>query len=335
MTSLSQLILDGIAKAQAGLDTPENLYQNTSIATGKNEFLFFIKPELTLPEAGLKTEMLVDFALQSITHFGLKIKAIKALPAEYLRKYNIIAQHYGVINKLATDAANNLSQAAREKFGQVYGFPTDTVKLMGGVEFLAKYPQYNAQTLNDLWASVPNTKLAGGTYCEIHQMDGQKIYVINGFHPSQLEHFVARGRSIVVMQLIGDVSWTDARNRFIGATNPAQALPGSLRRELLEHKDEMGVQEVSQGANGFHLSAGPVEALVELRRYLSDMTQPEGMLAVESFEFGSLMQKQFGSKTEEILSNPNVEVDGKSTSVFDLTEEKDSDVAIQILSEYF
>jgi nucleoside diphosphate kinase len=65
---------------------------------------------------------------------------------------------------------------------------------------------------------------------------GEEVFLINGFHPKQLKHFIEPSRSIVVMTLSGDLSWSDARNNFVGSTMPAKANKGSLRNDFLEKK---------------------------------------------------------------------------------------------------
>lgn len=333
--NLTTLISEGVKKAQDNNIFFESIYSNTALPVGKNEFLFFIKPEITLASSEIQLEKILELVQEKIEKTGLSIHDVKILSADYLKKYNIIAQHYGVINKIASNAVENMSESAKEKFEEIYGKPVTEVKVLGGSEFLEQYPNFNAFTADYLWQNVGNKKLAGGTYCEVIKIDNETIYLINGFHPRQLEHFTEKGRSIVIMTLSGDLSWSDARSNFIGATDPSKANEGSLRRSFFENSEALGLAEVSQGVNGVHLSAGPVEALIELGRYNSDFSDEADAKNSSDYSFGKQLQEAFGTKTEEILTNPNVSVNGKSTSVFDLTEEKDATEAIAILKEYF
>lgn len=45
---------------------------------------------------------------------------------------------------------------------------------------------------------------------------------------------------------------------------------GSIRAELLKNKEKSGMVAVNIASNGVHMSAGPLEGLVELQRFLSD-----------------------------------------------------------------
>ena len=329
-------IISFIKKAQNEEVFFDEIFEDSDLPVGKNEFLFFIKPEITVKSETINLEKILELISDKINAFGFNIHNIKILSANYLDKFDIIAQHYGVINKIASDSRQNLSDGAKEKFRELFGNSIEASNVLGGLEILAKYHDFNAYSLDYLWQNLENKKLAGGTYCEEIKIDNEKIYLINGFHPRQLKHFTEKGRSIVVFTLSSDLPWAEARSNFIGATRPSDANEGSLRRELLDRKDEFGLAEVSQGVNGVHLSAGPVEALIELKRYNSNFADNAQIKEFSSFSFGQKLAENFSGETiEEILSNPNVEVDGKEVSVFDLTEEMNSDEAIEKLKTLF
>lgn len=334
--SLTTIISENIKKAQREEIFFEEIYKNLNLPVGKNEFLFFIKPEITVPSKSIQLEKILDLVQEKIEEFGLNIHNVKILSAKYLEQYNIIAQHYGVINKISSNAVQNMSDSAKEKFKEIYGKSVNEAKVLGGFEVLKLYKDFNANSLDFLLQNCKTTKLAGGTYCLPTKLDTEVVYIINGFHPRQLEHFTESGRCIVVFTLSSDTNWQVARSNFIGATFPESANKGSIRRELLDNKDTFGLEEVSQGLNGVHLSAGPVEGLVELIRYNSDFRNDASKKTYKDYSFGKSIESSFTpSQVESILSNNNLEVEGKMVSIFDLTEEKDSDAAIQILREHF
>ena len=334
LENLNVLISENIKKAQQEAVFLQEIYSNPSLPVGKNEFLFFIKPEITLESDTIQLNRILEFIQDKILSFGFKIHQVRILSAKYLEQYNIIAQHYGIINRISTNAVQNMSDSAKEKFVKIYGKSVKEVEVLGGSEFLEKYSVFNAASLEYLWQNFENNKLAGGTYSEVIKMDQEPVYLLNGFHPMQLKHFTGKGRSIVVMTLSGAISWKDARNNFIGATDPGRANQGSLRRGLLDRKDEFGLAEVSQGVNGVHLSAGPVEALIELRRFSSDFSVKNGEKDFLDFTFGKRLLEIFNGNIDPIIENSNVLVSGKATSIFDLTEEQDSDEAICLLKKY-
>jgi hypothetical protein len=326
-------IIHRIHRAQECQVTYEVVFSQATAAENQHEFLFFIKPEITLLSEESYLRAILELTFGKLKEFELRISDIRILAASYLEKHDIIARHYGVINTLSRKPLEFMSDEAREKFRSIYGKGTDQADILGGMEFLQRYPLYNPFSLDDMWRQRKTEKLAGGCYCAAVTQEGKEIYLINGFHPRQLIHFTQPGRSIVTFTLSGKIDWAMARNNFIGKTNPAEALPGSLRNELLIHKNKFGCQSVSASQNGFHLSAGPVEGLVELIRYCSDF-EAGALKSPGDFIFGRQLCSLFHQgQIELICDNHLVEHLGRKIRTFDLTEERNSDSALQLLKE--
>jgi hypothetical protein len=330
---LMQVIDDQVRLAQNAKIMHKLLFSDDSINESIHEYLFFLKPEITIQSGAIRLPAILSMLFEKFEQHRFHIKDIRLLGSSYLEQYNIIAQHYGVINALSCEPLVNLSSEATEKFSSVFGKKPEDVNIVGSIEFLKLHPEYNAVTLDQLWKKSRTEKLAGGTYCALMKISGEDVYLINGFHPLQILHFTKKGRSIVTFRLTGNIDWATARNKFIGKTNPADALTGSLRNEILQRKKDFGLADVSSSLNGFHLSAGPVEGLVELIRYCSDYASRD-MKTIDDFLFGRQLRNHFSN--DEIVSicrNHVVSFKGKATSIFDLTEEKDSSDALQILKE--
>jgi hypothetical protein len=302
---------------------------------GQHEFLFFIKPEITrVANAGSKVRVL-EMIMKKIDSFDLKIKRIIMLAAPYLERHNIIGRHYGIINALAANAKADLTDKAKSKFNEQFNCGYDESTIYGGLEMLAAFPDLTPVSLDYLWQNSPVVKLGGGAYCQTLKIDGRQLFLVNGFHPRQLEHYTASGQSIIAFTLTGNLDWNASRNRFIGKTNPAEAEPGSIRHTLLENRNDFGLQTVNSSWNGVHLSAGPVESLVELIRYNSDFDR-RLILGPSDFSFGRQLEDLFGKNTiQKIMDNPTIDYKGRKDNIFDLTEEKNYDEALKILGELF
>ena len=315
---------------EQSVDRPCVLYESWH-AAGENEMVLFLKPEvMILPEPCLAE--VLDLTSEKARAFGLAVESIVYLGAEYLEKYAVIDEHYGVINRLARSARANLSEEARNRFKEVYGLEVDQADIVGGFEILERSPEFDAELLDRLWSAERSEKLAPGTYCRRVRLGEEELFLVNGFHPFQLLHFTAPGRAILVMVVRGDTSWRVARTSLVGATRPQDAQAGSLRALLLSRMAELGLAEISQAFNGVHLSAGPVEAVAELRRFVSDLSAQQGVLPLSAFSFGQRLIESFGEETAEFLvSNPTLEHGGRRASVFDWTEELDSGPALERL----
>ncbi len=296
----------------------------------KNELVFFFKPEVLLPQS-VNLGLLLDVTFEKFEEFDVKVESLSVLSGEYLKKHDIMARHYGVINRIARFGKRELTTEALEKFKEIFGVEAEKANLLGAFEFLERYKDFNAFSLNVLWENLENKKLASGTYCEKVRVGEETVYLLNGFHPYQLLHFTRKEAFIVVMAVASDTNWKRLRQDFIGATNPEKAKEGSLRRILLEKKEELRIPMVTQGYNGFHLSAGPVEALAELLRFCSNY-ETGNLLTPEKTVIGKKFLKAFGKEiVEKLMENPKVNYNGRLLGVFDITEELDTDDAIEVL----
>jgi hypothetical protein len=333
-STLISTVINAIDNLKKGNIGRSELFSN-SMAEARHDFLFFVKPEITLQDGSINLLSIMEMIFGKLDEFNLKIRKIILLPATYLEKYDIIARHYGIINTLAKNAKTNLPESAAAIFHSKFGVDLGKSNVYGSLEFLSSFPEFTPLALDYLWQNSPTVKLGGGAYCQELKFDGNVVFLVNGFHPRQLQHYTAEGRSIVAFTLTGDLDWGVARNRFIGKTNPAEAEIGSIRRTLLENKDRFGLSNVNSSWNGVHLSAGPVESLVELIRYNSDFDNGM-MLQSEDFNFGKTLASEFSTLTiQKILDNQTISFGGKNVNIYDLTEEKNSDEAIKLLKEVF
>jgi hypothetical protein len=122
---------------------------------------------------------------------------------------------------------------------------------------------------------------------------------------------------------------------FAGTTIPSNAVDGSLRHTLLERREAYGIPLVTQSYNGIHLSAGPLEAMVELQRFDSDHSDGPDSAPYTDYAFGKRLEQAMGVIPDELVHNKKLEVDGKKISVFDLTEDVDTEEAVKLLKRYF
>ena len=193
--------------------------------------------------------------------------------------------------------------------------------------------------------------------------DSRVRYVVNGFYLRMREPFVAP--SAVVHYFVAQwpcppalasaksipsstspLSWLAFREDVLGATDPAVAKIGSLRRSLHDDWKHLGLcAQPGLNTNGIHASAGPFEALVEKMNWvgtvgsnkkcgvlvsivdgLSAAANPghsaHAPLSIGADCFGSFLLG--GTLSEEKLTawsgNPIVTFEGNRASLFDLLE---------------
>jgi nucleoside diphosphate kinase len=283
-----------------------------------NQFLFFFKPEATTANL----DYIMKLGLDVLAGAGVTFGACRVVGGPYLDKHNIMVQHYGVISKISKFGYDVISDDAKAalnaKFGEdvkEHGLP------LGGHQWLEKHPEFSPLALTTVNDNMGTTRLAGGTYLCKFKLLGKNQLVLNPFHAYQLVPYIRKGSALVLFECRSKMSWADLRTKLCGATNPEKADAGSIRAELLKNKAATGMVAVNLSSNGVHMSAGPLEGMVELQRFLSD----EGkQVDFSSLAFGAHLVSLgvTADQVKALAGNPDVPNDGKNVSVFDLTEEK-------------
>jgi len=297
--------------------------------TSEHQFLFFFKPEATC--ANIRAIM--DISLKVLTGAGVTFGAIRVVGGPYLDKHDIMVQHYGVISQIYKQGYSAISDQAKAELQDKFARDVEAVgNPVGGYEFVQAHPEFNPLSLCVLSDNVGSKRLAGGTYLLKFKYFGKTALVLNAFHGYQLVPFLSKGNALIVFECRSKTSWEDLRGNLCGTTDPTTAAPGSIRNELLVQKEKTGMVSVDKGSNGVHMSAGPLEGLVELKRFFSDADN--GItLNYTDLSFGANLVE--AGLTEEqvnhLATNPDVPHEGKSISVFDLTEEKNAAESVATL----
>ncbi len=267
----------------------------------------------------------------------MKLAAVLVLGSRYLAEYNIIGQHYGVINAISREGINALTNDVRLKLQSE--FPDEIragATVLGGHQFLSRYPFFTPAALSVLWDALNSgsRRLAPGTYALPINVWSDKNIVLNGFHPHQLDHFQAPNRTIIAFAIRSATPWHTLRDKLVGDTDPTRAEAGSIRQILLERRARLQIPIINKGLNGVHLSAGPLEGMVEIIRFCSDYTSGQ-IIAPAQTAFGRalLAAGTPDSRIIQLASNPHLTVEGRSGSAFDLTEKLDAVDAASLLSK--
>jgi len=335
-------ILEAFRTVTADGSTVDNVWISNYTPPDHNlhQFVFFLKPEATNTRDGVNVEATLKKALgllqPGVGGKPVKIGAIRVIGGPYLDKHSVMVKHYGVIAKISKEGESAISAAAREalktKFAEdIAGWTPEHYKshILGGHQFLQKFPQFNAFSLLTLNDNLVITRLGPGTYAIKLKVRGENFIILNSFHPYQVVPYNSAGNAIIVFEALSELSWEDLRGKLAGPTDPTTAPEGSIRHVFLRDKEQCGLKDVDRGSNCVHMSAGPLEGMVELQRFFSDAGAE---LTFAQTSFGVLLSKTLGEeKLNKLAQNPDAEIGGKKQSVFDLTEEKNADEAVTIL----
>lgn len=317
-------LTEAIDTAKSGKKGYINFFNSEYENDGTNEMLFFLKPELTTVNHGFAS--IADYILEKIDEYNFAITSGFAISGSHIEEANLIAKHYGIIDTAARTGSAAFSDSMWKAFEEQFGEGKNSAKVLGGIEYLRDHAELDPDKLSEQWVQNGYSKIGSGVYCQ--HIAEESVYLVNGFYPQLLRRFTQAGSCIACFILQGNTSWRAARSSFVGATAPDKAVSGSIRNSLLARKNEFGLDEISANKNGVHLSAGPVEGVVEILRF------SEQHAGLRDLVFGRMLQESFtAEQIEKILSNELIETDDGAVSTFDLTEELDSVKAIERLKQ--
>jgi len=146
------------------------------------------------------------------------------------------------------------------------------------------------------------------------------IFVINGFYAAMRSKYTSSGAAIRWFSVQWDasaLSWADFREIVLGATDPTKAAAGSLRSQILQKWEELGLaSKPNMGDNGVHGSASPFEGFVERANWLG-ASMDEDDTAHALLAAGVAKQK-----IRQWMQDPQVEMsDGELGSLFEAFED--------------
>jgi hypothetical protein len=294
-----------------------------------NELVFFFKPELLSVENPQKIQNSLDLVEKKFSEFDVTVSGAAIVPGATLEKYEIMNRHYGFINQLSCKASEMVEDETMAKIFEELGVSTpEEYKILGGHEFLDHF-ETDIDALSSVWFSQKAKKLRSGFYFIADAFQGQKIVLVNGFHPAQLNHFTREDHRIYLMLLHSDTDWEVLKFDLVGDTFPENAYQDSIRGTLYANPEKYGQEEVGINTNGVHLSAGPFEAAFEVVNFFGDLidlnpaeTPP---LAIQRAIEAGFSQDQ----ALALLDNPPI----NQSDLFTETENMNTDSAVRLVNE--
>ena len=239
----------------------------------QNELVFFVKPELFDVEDDNKIANALELIEQKFAEFNIRVEGAVIVPGAVLDQYGVMNRHYGFINQLSREASKLVNPGTRDRIFQALNKEEDANhSILGGHEFLRKF-NTDIDTLSDIWFAQKANKLRSGFYFIEDTFEETPIILINGFHPSQLQHYTYEDHRIYLMLLHTDTDWHKMKFDLVGDTFPERAKPCSIRGLLFSDPSHYGQRSVGINTNGVHLSAGPFEAAFEVVNFFGPLLE--------------------------------------------------------------
>jgi hypothetical protein len=258
MSDLPSAILESVLATE-----PERLVMPLGKGhTAQNQALLMFKPECFL-QGKTVSQAVIGIVLETLQRFGARIDGMVTLDGSVLERLGTIDRHYRQASELSRGASKRVDAHDRERMKALCGVEGE-IPVLGGHEWMALNPGMTPEGLDAAWFAKGPTKLRSGFYTVPFESQGQSCLLVNGFYPAQARHFTAPGRRVVLALLHSELPWRVLRREMLGDTYPEKALPGSIRRALLEQREALGLARVDITSNFVHLSAGPLEGAGEL-----------------------------------------------------------------------
>jgi len=231
-----------------------------------NRAMVLIKPGASNPETA-------RFVQSYLTKHNIAVLRKEVMPAEVAKEKDLFNKQYFQImaNAEADPASLIIPPAAQERFSKAHGTSWaeavakgDVLSASGALDKLGLtrgqlFEQGAAKGLK-LTPAISVSQLSGGT-------EGTPKFVVNAFALHWRETFFAGFDSLTWLLVEfnpAKLPWEKFRADILGTTDPAEAPKDSIRGQLYEHWQALGLKEQpTMLYNCVHASAGPMEALHE------------------------------------------------------------------------
>jgi hypothetical protein len=244
------------------------------------------------PQVRVTRETLIQLD-ERLAECGYVIVEGRTVPPHEIRERDLVRQHYHLHQAIAErgilDADDRRSLARiydRPEFYARYGCAPASVPVMPVYRFMAE-SGVTVERINEWSVSCARTHgLASGTVDGANELSdckyvnvfrdeiagpGGPVFLLNAHMPAVIRDFEEAARPLVALRLAAEspvaLPWPHMRTAFSGASDPARAVPGSLRRDAYEGVFPLRLESgevIDRTRNGIHLSDGPLEALREI-----------------------------------------------------------------------
>eukprot|EP00771_Trimastix_marina_P001503 gnl/Trimastix_PCT/2584.p1 GENE.gnl/Trimastix_PCT/2584~~gnl/Trimastix_PCT/2584.p1 ORF type:complete len:321 (+),score=69.29 gnl/Trimastix_PCT/2584:114-1076(+) len=298
-------------------------------ALSMNTAVIFLKPHVA------SNSKVLELTKQRLAEKHVHIRCEGQVSSEQIGEKKMVDMHYSAIAEkgaIRSPHEIDITPAQKETFREHFGQEWDTTEnLVNAVQFQSM-AHCSGIELNAAYQTAGFKKLGGGFYVAKMTWPGldKEYFVVNGFYPSMREKYLKPGEGIYWFLVEFEpqhVTWAHFRQSIIGATNPEAAAPESLRGEMLATHESLGFDRPSIQDNCVHASAGPLEGARERNIWCQ--------LPLATDPFLTMLRERSVSpeNIERLLDNPTIQLpDGTRGSVFDLTEDCDAPVAVDLIA---
>ena len=206
-------------------------------------------------------------------------------------------EHYGVINRASRLGRSALSPPTRQKLeAECPGVES----ILGAHQFLEHYPDVSAFALNIIADTLGSKKLASGKYYSVLNVQGERVVVLNAFHPQQLLHYTRPGQTLVVFECWSDTDWQALRHEHDGRHRSRPRRRGLDTPHVAGKEPRARPRRGHDGDQRRALLCRAVRGMLEYCRFFSDHGG-KTLIRMSATPFGQMLQER-GLKQKDIAA---------------------------------
>jgi hypothetical protein len=303
------------------------------------------------PHVRVTIETLRDLD-ERVAECGYVIAEGCLIPPADVRARRLAARHYHLHQTIAERGALNADDRRRllqiydgQEFRRRYGCSPAALPVMPVYQFIAE-TGVPVATINQWSVACANAhglasgsidaanELADCKYVNLFRDDadlnGTPVFLLNPHMPAVVGEFEESARPLVVVRLLAVSSdalpWSEVRVGLCGASDPARALPGSIRRDAYDGVFPLRLESgepIDRTRNGIHLSDGPVEALREIAIWFDRDPAHTSI--------GRALAGESSVDLQAAIDRPFIAIDGRRETLKEATRGKTLDQVREIL----
>lgn len=226
--------------------------------------VIFLKPELcSLSPENLHLVLSYFESLTKKHH--IEIQNTFVVSGSFIIKNNIYAENYKNIRE-HVHYNFLLDEAIHAKLVKIKEFKNCQL-MIGGIALAEK--GYSPEFILDLWLNSGKAiKLDNDFYGVPCLLEGEKILLINGFYPAQVEQYKVPNSKIILFNFKTETSFSFLKKYFQGTAEVQGRYNGSMRQHLYENRHKYQLDSFSSSRNGIHLSGSREEGKREVKLFL-------------------------------------------------------------------
>lgn len=232
--------------------------------------IIFFKPEICSMDSSQLSKVLNYFKFM-LESFSIYIQSAYIISGLFLTKYNIINQIYNKIRNNALLEVNK-NKSSHIPLTNVLNELQFCTKAQGSLVLTEQ--GYTADYLYALWQKDKSAiTVAEDLYVIPCYLNNEWILLINGFYPYILEQYKSSKSKIILFTFNTRENFEILKTYFQGKAEILNRQKNSIRQFLFDHKDELGLNELSVSSNGIHLSKNRKEGLTEAHVFMNAFNQ--------------------------------------------------------------